>query len=416
MLNNNQLKIRSITYTVDLSKIDEVDYQKTVSNNIDIIKDIFDKKNIFVRTVRINIIKLNFSDIVNQNYLLNKIAALDNFCKTIDVRWFNISFNLLDLNTKQLKLVKSISFKIINDFSKSFVNFVISDKESVNPNAALISSQLILDISKINDNGFDNFRFGVSLNPVNGTPFFPFSFSEKQHSFSFAVETTQAISNVIKKNIKKNNLEKLKPIIIKNICHDVEKIDSIGKTISSNNKLIYWGQDLSLSPYPNEKVSVLNILNLLGLSDFGSNGTLFLTSYLTGILKKIISDSKIKFTGFNGVMYSLLEDHLLAEANNKKLISIDKIISYSTMCGCGLDMVPVPGSFLTEELASVILDISTISIRLNKPLGVRVLPIQNKFMNEYTDYDMDFLTNTRIMRLKNLSIDSNFFDFYNFKL
>ena len=75
------------------------------------------------------------------------------------------------------------------------------------------------------------------------------------------------------------------------------------------------------------------------------------------------------------------------------------------MCGCGLDMLPVPGNVLPEEMASIILDLAATASRLDKPLGFRVLPIPNKQVNESTEFDMDFLTNTRVLGVKNLACD-----------
>ena len=58
---------------------------------------------------------------------------------------------------------------------------------------------------------------------------------------------------------------------------------------------------------------------------------------------------------------------------NKKL-SIDSLLLYSTVCGCGIDMVPVPGNIFLEEISSLIIDmLLTLSIALKKPLGARIL-------------------------------------------
>ena len=149
------------------------------------------------------------------------------------------------------------------------------------------------------------------------------------------------------------------------------------------------------------------MLNYLGLNKVGSNGSLFLTSYFTNILKDVKKNNQIKTTGFNGVMYSLLEDHLLCESNNDKFLSIDQLILYSTLCACGLDMIPIPGNTLPEEIESIILDIASISSRLNKQLGVRLLPIPNKVENEFTEFDMDFISNTRILNIKNSSFNND---------
>ncbi|MDB0010615.1 DUF711 family protein, partial [Gammaproteobacteria bacterium] len=107
---------------------------------------------------------------------------------------------------------------------------------------------------------------------------------------------------------------------------------------------------------------------------------------------------------FNGVMYSVLEDDYLALAVKNKKLSIDSLLLYSTVCGCGIDMVPVPGNIFLEEISSLILDTAALSIALKKPLGTRILPIPGKNANELTDFNYDFLVDTRVMEIKNQAI------------
>jgi uncharacterized protein (UPF0210 family) len=101
-------------------------------------------------------------------------------------------------------------------------------------------------------------------------------------------------------------------------------------------------------------------------------------------------------------MLSLLEDEYMGRRNNYNLYSIDSLVLYSTVCGCGVDMVPVPGDSFEEEIAAMILDVATASTVLNKPLGVRILPIPTKHENEFTAFNMEFLFNTRIKKMRNL--------------
>ena len=105
-------------------------------------------------------------------------------------------------------------------------------------------------------------------------------------------------------------------------------------------------------------------------------------------------------------MFSLLEDDQLASSNNKLNYSIDTLSLLSTVCGCGLDMIPIPGDTLSDEIASLILDISALSINLKKPLGVRLLPIPEKTSGMMTSFNYDFLVNTRVMLVKNDSFES----------
>ena len=69
------------------------------------------------------------------------------------------------------------------------------------------------------------------------------------------------------------------------------------------------------------------------------------------------------------------------------------------MCGCGLDMVPVPGSILVEDIEAIIIDVATLSVRLKKPLGIRMLPIPERTLNEMTEFNMDFLCDARVFNV-----------------
>jgi uncharacterized protein (UPF0210 family) len=98
-------------------------------------------------------------------------------------------------------------------------------------------------------------------------------------------------------------------------------------------------------------------------------------------------------------MYSLAEDDYLAQANSRRCLTLDALVALSAVCGCGLDMVPIPGTSFPEEVAALILDIAALSCTLRKPLGVRLLPIPNRAANEFTQFNLDFLCDTRIIGL-----------------
>ena len=98
-------------------------------------------------------------------------------------------------------------------------------------------------------------------------------------------------------------------------------------------------------------------------------------------------------------MYSLLEDKGFAE-HYSKLFSIDSLMLYSTVCGCGVDMIPVPGNISIEEIGAIILDVASLSIVLNKPLGVRLLPIPNKTNGQRTAINHDFIHNTVVKNIR----------------
>lgn len=359
------------------------------------------KKNGFkVKTKRIGLDSLSMPDErVDQHKIAGIAEEVNNYCNQAGVRWFNIPFNLVNINNSDLIKIKNSAFEVIKKYSNTFVNFIVADRGIINFEAINKSSKFILDVSKLDNTGFNNFRVGVSANPVRNTPLFPFTCSGNNLGFSIALEIPQEIYSIVKGG---NNLEEIRNKIFEKLNPQLILIEKIAKGIEGKFNISYLGIDTSLAPYPEEKGSVAEIVQNLGEDVCGSNGTLFITSYLTDILKNFSKKCDIKTTGFCGVMYSMLEDKFLSKANNKRIISIDSLISYAAVCGCGVDTIPLPGSIFQEEIASIILDICAQSIKLRKSLGVRVLPIPHRQANEFTSFNMDFLYNTRIMNIKNV--------------
>jgi uncharacterized protein (UPF0210 family) len=163
--------------------------------------------------------------------------------------------------------------------------------------------------------------------------------------------------------------------------------------------MVFKGFDFSLAPSLEKDGSIYPILAAIGMKSIGSSGSFFATAYLTNLLKSF--GINYKTVGFSGVMYSLLEDSMLSTINNKKGIKIDCLTALSTMCGCGVDMVPVYGGISSKELLPIFLDIAYISCKLNKPLGIRILPIPGTHNNrkQYTCFNSntDFITNTKLV-------------------
>jgi hypothetical protein len=196
---------------------------------------------------------------------------------------------------------------------------------------------------------------------------------------------------------------------LENLTKNLIEINALGLGIEKNTGLKYLGLDASLAPYPNGESSVALLVEMLGNEDFGSNGSLFFTAYLTDIVKESVLQSGARSVGFNGVMYSVLEDDYLALRNKQKNLTLDGLLMYSAVCGCGIDMVPVAGDILEEEIASIILDVAGLSVALKKPLGVRLLPINGGLNNEVTKFNHDFLVDTRIFEIKNRGVDKRKF-------
>ena len=392
------INIRSVTWMLNS------DYGEKEFEIIENVNLKFDNSEFFVRTKRATL------PCTSEPLNFKNIDYLNSLCLNHDIRWFNIP-----INPSNNKKIWQFAYNVLKNYEQSFINILAVQNGKVNYDVLNESLKLIKKTSNISINGKDNFRLGLSVNIKENCPFFPFSVSDGKFSFSIALELTQEI-NMIIQNSPKLNLNELRANIINTLYPQIKKIEELANEEALKYNIEFKGFDFSLAPIidDNNNGSIITILNYLGVNDFSKSGTLFATAYLTNILKYFASE--FKSVGFSGVMYSLLEDTNLCKINNETGVDIEDLIKLSTMCGCGIDMIPISCDENDNNIKSTFMDVIAISTRLNKPLGIRILPIPRakKGVLHYTNFneDADFISNTKVLTLAtNEIIEKNIDDF-----
>ncbi|MFQ9924811.1 MAG: DUF711 family protein [Beduini sp.] len=378
--------IRSITYHLPTN------YNDTELNKILNVSRFWPLQYPAIRTQRMALTPCN------KPMSVEKIKKLSNICDTSEIRWFNIPIDPWESQNKE-ELFKFCE-NTLNNFGRAFINVLTFKNNKANDEIIEFSSNLLKKVSLINKNGKDNFRLGFSANIKPNGPFFPFTMSGGNLGFSIALELTQEINAICDRN-NKLSIMQLRDILSKELIKQISDIEKIALHIAEHFNLLFLGFDFSIAPIISDDGSVITILHRLGIYNFGKNGTLFATVFLTDLIKSF--KKKFRSVGFSGVMYSLLEDLELCMINNERGVTLEDLTKLSTMCGCGIDMVPVYGGITNQELKSIFLEIYSISSRLDKPLGIRILPIPYTKKNQlqYTNLhdDADFIANTKIVDL-----------------
>lgn len=397
------MRIRSITLG---SSCDQLSPQK-VKAFFKTADSVCDAKGLKPRTCRIALSPFTLKNKDDGSKVLDDVKEVSKLCENSGIRWFGIPFAVAN---NDASLVNPVALEIASNFKNAFINYIVTDDGTIDRQAVLAAANFISEVSKISDNGFDNFRCGASLNCDPNGAFFPFTHHEDETSFSVALELVPLCVQIVKENTGKT-IEQIRSLIKKSLVKSLGRINDTCLEIEATSGTKYYGIDASLAPHPEHpEHSVAYLVELLGVKLFGDSGTIFLTSYLTDTIKSAVEESKIRSTGFNGVMYSVLEDPRLGIVNNESsTLSIDSLTAFSAMCGCGIDMVPIPGDTTPQQIASIILDTAAFAIRLKKPLGVRLLPIPNKIAGDITDFDHDFLFNTKIQPVAKHGCDKDFF-------
>ena len=168
----------------------------------------------------------------------------------------------------------------------------------------------------------------------------------------------------------------------------------------------YLGIDTSLNPSLDDGGSVADAVECLEevRGSFGGTGSLAAAAAVTTSIQSIPG---ILTTGYCGLMLPVLEDRRLAElagmvaagsAGDDRL-TIGRILCISSVCGVGVDTVPIPGNVAVESLTSLILDVAALAGRWDKPLSCRVFPVPGKVAGEMTTFDSPYMCNSRIFDL-----------------
>lgn len=276
-----------------------------------------------------------------------------------------------------------------------------------------------------------NFRFCSSFNCLPGTPFFPTSFngSELTNSNKFKVSIGLENGDLLyiaffgattfdeaRDNLKTTLIQVLKPI--QDMARECERelAACSGKMAAvGGGNVEYMGIDASLNPglsipdsvgagleagllcmQPSESESESKAQKL---PEFGCWGTLAAVSAVTSAIKSIPSSTDIKLIGYNGFMLPVMEDLILSQRTNN--FTMRDLLMFSSICGVGIDTVPVPDSAALDvrSLAGLYQETSALAFRLNKPLTVRVLPMAGKKAGDTTEIVSPYLCDTKVFAL-----------------
>ncbi|MDP8171357.1 DUF711 family protein [Pasteurella skyensis] len=286
------------------------------------------------------------------------------------------------------------------DLCNACVNVPL-DKNGVLDNQLIEqSAQTIKTIAETTERGEGNFNFTVNFNCKPFIPYFPASYhsSDLPNSFVIGFETPDLLVAVLE-NIPKtdhnsffnNAYNQLSEALQYHIDEVLNAVHSV--TLSGN--FAFVGIDSSAAPSKN-CASMVTVYENLGVPYFGAAGTVEASALLTRVFKSI---KNVPLVGFSGLMLALTEDTGLAKGSQLELFDIRALLTYSAVCGIGLDTVPVSGNATIEQLSALMRDTGTMAFRLNKPLTVRVFPIPNAEAGEMTIFESDDLCNSKILAI-----------------
>ncbi len=275
-----------------------------------------------------------------------------------------------------------------------FASSIIAKHQSGMDLAAIRqTAAAIRQISNISPDGFGNLRMAALCNVPPGAPFFPAAYHDGG-KLAFAI-ATEAADLAVSAFESSQTPEEARQNLISEIESYSGKIASTASTLALAHPIRFAGIDFSLAPFPQEMRSIGRAIERLTGAVVGSPGTLAAAALITGA----IDNAVFPRCGFCGLMLPVLEDAVLARRAAEGVLTLGDLLQYSTVCGTGLDTIPLPGDIHEETLARILHDVAALALRVNKPLTARLMPIPGKVAGDAVNFDFPWFASTRVMRV-----------------
>lgn len=275
-----------------------------------------------------------------------------------------------------------------------FFSGVMADERSIHLAQVKACAEIIVKCAPIDTNGFANLRFAALANVKAGAPFFPAAYhTEDKPAFGIAVECADMAVDAFE---GRQTIDDGRQILIAETSKHGQAITKIAKGLQVEFK----GIDFSLAPFPDDAHSLGNAVEKMGVPKIGLHGSLAAAAILTEAIER----ADFPHVGFNGFMQPVLEDSILAKRAAEGTLTVKDALLYSAVCGTGLDTVPLPGDVTADELTPLLLDLCALSLRLDKPLTARLMPIPGKEAGDVTTFDFGFFANSKVMQLDSIPL------------
>lgn len=286
---------------------------------------------------------------------------------------------LAEWSAELVKATKATSFSVV----------IASPAGNVQAHGAMVAAQVMHAVAHAVPDGKGSFRFAAAANIPAGTPFFPVGWHDGPSSIGIGCESADLVRAAF---AGASDAEEGRRRLSERLTAELRAVEKIAADVSRSEKLHYRGIDPSPAPLGMQSIGAA--LEALSGVPFGDAGTLRACAVVTEVLKSL----PIQQCGYAGLMLPVLEDAVLAKRAIEGRYGLRDLLLFSSVCGTGLDVVPIPGDTPVETLANIILDVAAQSVKLRKPLSVRLYLIPGAKPGEPVHVDDPLLTDSVVFR------------------
>ena len=286
------------------------------------------------------------------------------------------------------------------DLANACVN-VAADENGL-PDSAQIEhcTAAVQEIARITPRGEGNFNFTVNFNCAPLIPYFPAGYHRGADGDCIVVglETPDLLAAAIRSIAappadQSAFFQAAYTAMRHALQYHADAVQAIIAATPLDGGWRYAGMDTSAAPSKN-CISIAEIYRLLRVPHFGAAGSIEASALLTRVFKTL---ENVRAVGFSGLMLAVTEDSGLAQASKIPSFDLRALLTYSSVCGIGLDTVPIPGDTPAHKIHALMRDTAAMAFRLNKPLTVRLFPVPGLKAGDITAFESEDLCNCAVL-------------------
>ena len=381
-------KIRAITAFINL---DRAQYQQQIADTMKMLKyarTVFESRDFEVETNRIS--TQPFAEYTKGLTPEQVVAFFKDYDALAAKEKFAASIGPALLNANDPLAQADLLADILKNTANINASLVVAGDDGVRWPAVGAAARLMKKLEDT-EHSQANFKFSAIAMVPPLTPFFPGSYHTGfGHQFAIALESANTVAAAFQ---GAPDLATARQRLTDRLAAAAFAVQEQAARIDQDTGWTYMGIDLSTAPM--KDVSIGAALENLTNQPVGSSGTLTAAATVTAAIR----DIQVKQTGYSGLMLPILEDSRLAQRWSEGRISIDALLSYSAVCGTGLDTVPLPGDITEQQLEYIIGDMASLAVKWHKPLSARLLPVAGKNPGDTTAFDDPYLVNATLQPL-----------------
>ena len=220
-------------------------------------------------------------------------------------------------------------------------------------------------------------RTAVMVNVPPDSPFVP----SAHHAVGMPeAQVNVAISGpgVIESLLRRNRASSFRELyeLVKRAAFKITRLgELIGRYVAEALGVQFGSVDISVAPSPKANDSVAGILEAITGARVGSFGTLTALAIMMDAVKKGGAMATSNVGGLSSAFIPVSEDYVMSLRAKEGSLTLKDLLYMTAVCNSGIDMVGISKAQGKIRAFTMVMDVLTLGVVLEKITGVRAIPL-----------------------------------------